>query len=157
MKLIKGFLSELDVLNISLLHINCAKFGFYKHGEQKTGYKTANVLDSVFTQQIITRAMRVMNASQNAPMKDALLLYYPERSMIPKHTDRCSLFGAVHTRCNILIASPQKGGVLKVNNEQWDLFPGDAFVFKPDQEEHEVSTIDSGHRLVLSIGCMVAS
>lgn len=79
---------------------------------------------------------------------DGYLLYYPEGSEIPLHTDPVTL--GRHYRLNIMLKKARKGGDFICANplfKCWRLF-----FFRPDASPHAVSRIDSGYRVMLSIG-----
>lgn len=76
------------------------------------------------------------------------LLKYPTGSHIPPHQD--IIDGYSHTRINILLWMPSKGGIFNCNNCR-SIF-NRIFIFRSDLEEHSVSEILEGSRVAISIG-----
>lgn len=81
-------------------------------------------------------------------MADCYLLYYPEGSVIPPHTDEWT--GKRHFRLNIVLHQPKRGGEFKCANCIINRFP--VYFFRPDANEHSVTKIEEGYRLVFSLG-----
>jgi len=78
---------------------------------------------------------------------DCHLLKYPKGSFIPPHTD--DIDKKHHKRLNVLLRHASVGGIFKkCGIEQ----TGRIHYFRPDIEEHEVTEIKKGERLVLSFG-----
>ncbi len=81
---------------------------------------------------------------------DAYLLKYPQGSEIPTHTDPVPK--RRHVRINIVVKKPRKGGMFSCTDS---IFASGRFnVFYSDRP-HQVSRIEEGSRLVLSIGMLV--
>lgn len=78
---------------------------------------------------------------------DCHLIKYPEGSNIPPHTDKVK--NKSHKRLNIVLKHAKSGGTFKKNGEPQQ---GRFHNFKPDKDEHEVTKIDKGERIVLSFG-----
>jgi hypothetical protein len=52
------------------------------------------------------------------------------------------------------VKSADFGGILKVCDEEIEIFDGDAYYFRPDLYEHSVTTIEKGERVILSVGTL---
>ena len=79
---------------------------------------------------------------------DAYLLYYPQGSRIGVHTDEVE--SGRHYRLNIMLKKAKKGGDFicpDVSFRFWRVA-----LFRPDIQEHLVTTIQDGYRVMLSIG-----
>lgn len=79
---------------------------------------------------------------------DSWIVKYPTGSCIPPHVD--VIDGYSHSRINIIIQKPFDGGVFKCENVR-TLF-NRIHIFRSDINEHSVSAITDGTRIVLSIG-----
>lgn len=80
---------------------------------------------------------------------DAYIIKYPEGSSITPHTDPVD--GNKHYRLNLVLKRARVGGLFRCSMPI--LAVGQRlFVFRPDEQEHEVSTIEEGSRWVLSLG-----
>jgi hypothetical protein len=78
---------------------------------------------------------------------DCYILKYPEKSYIPPHTD--PIPGHKHFRLNIVLKKAKVGGnVYYFNTRCYRRI----MLFRPDYIEHEVSQVQRGERIVLSIG-----
>ena len=80
---------------------------------------------------------------------DCYLLHYPTGSEIKPHTDKVDL-QYDHYRLNFVLHKAKKGGIFKCDNVLFKL--GRLVVFRPDQNEHSVTQIEEGTRLVFSFG-----
>ena len=80
---------------------------------------------------------------------DVYLLKYPEGSYIPAHIDSAIIPFHEHHRVNIILKEADLGGNFYVNEKKQY---GRYHRFRPDQVEHEVTTIHRGTRWVLSVG-----
>jgi predicted 2-oxoglutarate/Fe(II)-dependent dioxygenase YbiX len=59
-----------------------------------------------------------------------------------------------HHRINVLLHGPEAGGELFVGGQRVSLSAGDAYVFRPDVEEHEVKMVLRGSRLIWTLGAL---
>jgi hypothetical protein len=84
---------------------------------------------------------------------DCYLLRYPVGTRVPPHVDPPLQEGLVHVRMNLLVAAADEGGSLLLAGDEVPLEPGDAVVFRPDRDVHEVTPVMRGERLVWSVGC----
>lgn len=81
---------------------------------------------------------------------DCFLIKFPTGSYILPHKDETKN-NRRHYRLNIILCQPKHGGVFKVERTIFSLFNRIHF-FRPDLYEHEVTKVEKGFRLVLSIG-----
>lgn len=79
---------------------------------------------------------------------DAYLLYYPQGSEIPVHTDPVA--DGRHYRLNIAFKKANDGGEFQCDDPI--LRTRRMALFRPDVSPHSVSKIKSGYRLMLSVG-----
>jgi hypothetical protein len=103
----------------------------WQEGRQKSGY------------------MKMLLLTSHVPLPfDVYLLKYEKDSFVLPHTDEVE--SGQHYRLNIILRKAKLGGDFVcqgaiVDKERIKLF-------RPDLDEHSVSKIESGARLVLSIG-----
>ncbi|WPH64684.1 hypothetical protein [Vibrio phage vB_VpaP_SJSY21] len=114
----------------NFLHYITSKF---KAGRQKGGYKKLTLFYS------------------NRLKADAYILYYPEGSFIPPHTD--DVVSGKHYRLNIELKRAKAGGIFYTESSILEF--GRAVLFRPDISLHKVSRINKGSRLVLSFGKVI--
>jgi hypothetical protein len=79
---------------------------------------------------------------------DCYLLRFPTGSSVPPHTDRVKQ--GRHYRLNIILRPAKRGGEFVCARPIH--VSGRLKLFRPDVEEHSVTTIAEGTRWVLSIG-----
>lgn len=79
---------------------------------------------------------------------DCYLLYYPKGSRIGAHTDEVE--SGRHYRLNIMLKKAKKGGDFVCPEATFKC--GRIALFRPDIQEHMVTTIQEGYRVMLSIG-----
>jgi len=84
---------------------------------------------------------------------DVYLIRYLDGSHIPPHTDDAQL-GRRHRRLNALLERATAGGELTIAGTPIELAVGDAVLFEPDREIHEVARV-VGSRLLFSVGAWV--
>lgn len=107
---------------------------FFKKGRQGTGYEKLTLWS---LQRLKT---------------DAYIIKYPEGSSIPPHTDPVD--GNKHYRLNLVLKKARVGGLFSCSKPL--LAVGQRlFLFRPDEQEHQVSEIEKGSRWVLSVGLAV--
>jgi hypothetical protein len=119
-------------------------------GRQETGYKKLDIVDKAGARWVIQRALNIIG---RPPDFDAWLLHYPKGSEITPHTDP-AYEGKCHVRLNAIVIAGL-GGALYLDDTELPLARGDAYVFRPDITEHHVAPIESGSRLVLSVGANI--
>jgi hypothetical protein len=128
----------------------------WHEGRQGTGYEVLHLkkeLTMFFTSVMVRRALEVIGKPVE-DFWDVYLIRYPDGSSIPKHRDDAS-FGLRHRRLNVMLTPPEEGGVLTIDGTVILLGDGDAVLFYPNEEEHEVTTV-KGTRLVFSVGAWLA-
>lgn len=81
---------------------------------------------------------------------DVYLLSYPENSELPTHSDNVP--GYKHFRLNIVLRKPRKGGQFLCNSAYINT---SRIKFFRSDKPHSLSLIESGRRVVLSIGWTV--
>ena len=125
-------------------------------GRQGTGYDKALLRDRLYDVEgpVLQRGLKEVTGGQQLPddweLWDAWLLRYPDGAHIAPHTDPARE-GHRHVRLNALLKAPEGGGELTVDGQKVALEVGDAIVFAPDVQPHEVSRV-TGERLLFSLG-----
>jgi hypothetical protein len=145
------YISEVDWFRRRAEHAND-----WHEGRQGTGYEVLPLkkeLTMFFTSVFVKRALRHIGEPVE-DFWDTYLIRYPDGSSIPKHLDDAS-FGLRHRRLNAMVTAPEDGGRLTINNIEIPLLVGDAVLFYPNEEEHEVTTV-RGTRLIFSVGAWLA-
>jgi hypothetical protein len=84
---------------------------------------------------------------------DCYMLRYQVGASIPAHVDDAPL-ASEHHRINVCVVEPVGGGVLYVDGSAVPLRAGDAYVFRPDVEGHEVAMVTRGVRLMFTVGIL---
>jgi hypothetical protein len=120
-------------------------------GRQGTGYEKISVPLSADTLALRERRLTALGLAHDTA-HDCYVLRYPDGSHIPKHRDDAP-FGSEHHRINAVVVQPAAGGTLIVEGVVWPLDVGDAYTFRPDVEEHEVTRVE-GQRLVFTVGAL---
>jgi hypothetical protein len=145
-ELLSGFLTPDEV---STLRARQHEDG-WKPGRQGTGY------DILPLPRIRAGAIERALAQIGTPYQeywDVYLIRYRDGSHIPPHTDDAQ-HGRRHRRLNALLERATAGGELTIAGARVDLAIGDAVLFEPDHEVHEVSHV-VGSRLLFSVGAWV--
>jgi hypothetical protein len=120
-------------------------------GRQGTGYDKLP-LDYTSDHALVARAL----ARIGAPYEnywDVYVIRYLDGAHIPEHTDAAQ-HGRRHRRVNAVLAQPDAGGELHIDDILVELDVGDAVLFEPDREVHRVSPV-VGTRLVFSVGAWI--
>lgn len=81
------------------------------------------------------------------------LFVYPEGTGKEPHTD-CGRDNKAHTRLVACVQAAELGGELVVRGSIVTQAPGDAAVFRADEDQHEVRTIVQGVRISLTLGAL---
>ncbi len=84
---------------------------------------------------------------------DVYFIRYADGAYIPPHTDPAQ-HGRTHRRINAVLAQAASGGELLIGGETIALAVGDAVLFSPDRDVHEVTKV-GGPRLLFSVGAWV--
>ena len=122
-------------------------------GRQHTGY---DILPLRALMPIESRFVARGLAHVGAPFAehwDVYFLRYCDGAYIPPHRDPAQ-FGCTHRRLNALLTQATSGGELLVGGERVVLSVGDAVLFSPDREVHEVTKV-VGPRLLFSVGAWI--
>ncbi len=125
-------------------------------GRQESGYAKLDLRAKEIPQALIAPFAPLMATIRtsfgvNFTGWDAYLLRFPEGSSVPPHRD--PIAHGEHLRFNGLVRAPMPGsGILRFEDQVFELSEGDAVCFRPDKVTHRVSRV-IGERLVLSVGC----
>lgn len=145
-ELLPAFLSPDEV---AALHARSHDDG-WKSGRQGTGY------DILPLPRVRAGAIERALARIGTPYEDywdVYLIRYRDGSHIPPHTDDAQ-HGRRHRRLNALLERATAGGELTIAGARVELAVGDAVLFDPDREVHEVARV-VGSRLLFSVGAWV--
>ena len=148
-ELLHRFLSPAEVLELQAM---AAAADGWAPGRQATGYDILPLRARLPGSPILARAL----AKIRTPFEyywDAYFIRYLEGARIPPHVDP-ALHGKHHRRLNAVLTQAASGGELFVAGVRVDLAVGDAVLFSPDRETHEVTAV-GGSRLLLSVGAWV--
>jgi hypothetical protein len=163
MRIVKEFLSAQNIRDL----VTFAAQATFQSGRQGTGYEKVELGWGVDQAREISECLypqfRELQVISECAFPlvgtlvgtDCWLLRYLEGSSIPPHVDEVSS-GLEHYRFNALIQAPEEGGQLWVSGKPVPLEVGDAYVFRPDVEQHWVDVIKRGTRLVWSVGMVGA-
>lgn len=138
MRRIVGFLSPTD-----LVVLRAAAVKLYGYRTDR-GYTYVPVDPVPLAMQALHLRARVELPAQG--QVDCFFLRYTNGQAAALHTDP-----GRHARLIALVDAPTGGGELIIAGEPARLHEGDAVVFDPAEEEHEVTPV-TGHRLVWSVG-----
>ncbi|HSX23317.1 MAG TPA: hypothetical protein VLE97_11140 [Gaiellaceae bacterium] len=149
MQLIPGFLTP---HNIEFILRWADAGGGWTRGRQGTGYEVLYVKDEPDFSGLVQRAI-----AQIGPyfedFYDAYLIRYQEGDFIPLHKDEAAFFGKRHRRLNAMVERAGAGGKLFIDGKPIELAVGEAIDFFPDEDEHEVTAVTQGRRILFSVGC----
>lgn len=149
MKLINNFLSSYDIAY--LLNLSETMSGWTK-GRQGTGYDVLYLKDRVGIQYLISSTLTKLGPIFE-DFWDAYLIRYQVGDFIDYHKDEAAFFGKRHHRINAMVKVAEQGGDFFINHEKVEFPLGAAIDFFPDEEEHGVTKVEKGLRLVFSVGC----
>lgn len=151
-QLLPLFLSTAEVADLCAQAAAAAETS-WAPGRQHTGYDILPLRPAQgLTSPLIARAI----AQLGAPFGDhwdAYFLRYLDGAHIPPHTDPAQ-HGRRHRRLNAVLAQATRGGELTISGVHVPLAVGDAIVFDPDRDVHEVSAV-VGTRLLFSVGALI--
>ncbi len=146
-RVVRAFLEAAERRELELLAEHVA----WEPGRQGTGYEKCAIAAEPQAAAPIARALRELGAAIHGPY-DVWLIRYQVGTEIPPHRDPVEP-GREHHRLNAIVRSAT-GGDAKVRGVPVALAEGDAYVFRPDAEEHEVTRVTAGTRLVFSVGVL---
>jgi predicted 2-oxoglutarate/Fe(II)-dependent dioxygenase YbiX len=150
-EVLQAFLSAAEVAELRA-HADRATTG-WKPGRQQTGYDILALRDVMDRDApLVARGL----ARIGVPFEDYWDVYfirYEDGAYIPPHTDPAE-HGRIHRRINAVLLQGTGGGDLHVGGAKIELAVGDAVLFSPSSEIHEVSTVH-GPRLLFSVGAWV--
>ncbi len=122
-------------------------------GRQHTGYDILPLRPELTqASALVARAL----ARIGTPFEDYWDVYfirYADGAHIPPHTDAAQ-HGKRHRRINAVLTQAPRGGDLLIDGALIALAVGDAVMFHPDTEVHEVTRV-GGPRLLFSVGAWV--
>lgn len=124
----------------------------YEPGRQGTGYDKLVIPPSADTAPLRRRCLDALGLAPDTA-HDCYIVRYVEGTFIPPHKDDAPV-AASHHRINCVVQQCAAGGALVVDGTTYPLAAGDAYVFRPDLEEHEVTTITAGARYVFTVGAL---
>jgi predicted 2-oxoglutarate/Fe(II)-dependent dioxygenase YbiX len=136
---------------IAALRAHAARDG-WRPGRQGTGYDILPLRDVPELAALTARGL----ARIGTPFEDywdVYLIRYADGSSIPPHTDAAQ-HGRRHRRINAVLEQARAGGELFVAGALVPLAVGDAVLFSPDDERHEVTQV-TGSRLLFSVGAWI--
>jgi predicted 2-oxoglutarate/Fe(II)-dependent dioxygenase YbiX len=145
------FLSPAEVAELRALAASTAEG--WKAGRQHTGY---DILPLRAVMPIASPFVARGLAHVGTPFEDYWDVYfirYLDGAYIPPHTDPAE-HGRTHRRINAVLTQAQIGGDLVVGGEIIPLAVGDAVLFSPSGDVHEVTKV-GGPRLLFSVGAWV--
>jgi len=149
-EILRGFLSPTEVAELSA---RARAADGWTAGRQHTGYDILPLRPALAaTSELVARAL----AQLGTPFEDYWDVYfirYDDGAHIPPHTDAAQ-HGKRHRRLNAVLTQAPAGGELLIDGVRIDLAVGDAVLFHPDAEVHEVTKV-GGPRLLFSVGAWV--
>jgi hypothetical protein len=153
-QIMPGFLDNYEIANLRYVAM---QGNAWTKGRQGTGYEILSLqhlsAPGGTIGEIVRRARKHVGDPPTGNW-DSYLIRYHRGDYVPKHRDEAALEGMIHRRLNALVTMPQRGGDLWVAGELIELNVGDAFLFDPGTEEHEVTKC-GGDRLLLSVGAYI--
>jgi hypothetical protein len=129
-------------------------------GRQGTGYLKYDIKAQIYETHDLMRPyvdlmLQHLGVVDRHGAWDSFLLVYPRDSFIPPHRDACPIPGMRHVRMNAILHQPPSGGQFVLGGKIIHLEAGDAILFHPDEDEHEVYPCIGGQRVVLTVGAWV--
>lgn len=152
MRLLRAFLTSADCEMLSFWRGKVV----YEPGRQGTGYEKSSMFRIAETYDLRCRCLAALGMREREDVAyDCYLLRYPTGSCIPSHLDDAP-FAREHHRINCIVQPSLSGGALIVNTKLYHpLHVGDAYVFRPDLELHEVTTVTEGERYIFTVGTLL--
>ena len=80
--------------------------------------------------------------------------HFADGAAVQGHTDP-SPEGLVHTRCNLMLKKPLKGGNPVIDEEELEINKNDLWLCLASLEKHYTTPIEGGERLIFSFGGLV--
>jgi predicted 2-oxoglutarate/Fe(II)-dependent dioxygenase YbiX len=149
-EVLRGFLSPTEVAELTT---RAQTADGWTAGRQHTGYDILPLRPELTaTSPLVARAL----ARIGTPFEDYWDVYfirYTDGAHIPPHTDAAQ-HGKRHRRINAVLTQAPSGGELLIDGTLIALAVGDAVLFQPDTEVHEVTRV-GGPRLLFSVGAWV--
>ncbi|MDB4964001.1 MAG: hypothetical protein JWP01_4000 [Myxococcales bacterium] len=151
-EVLRGFLSPVEVAELRAQAEDPTRDG-WRAGRQHTGYDILPLRPVMSASSpLVARAL----AQIGTPFEDYWDVYfirYLDGAHIPPHTDEAQ-HGKRHRRINAVLTQAARGGELFIDGRPVELAVGDAVLFHPDSEIHEVTKV-GGPRLLFSVGAWI--
>jgi predicted 2-oxoglutarate/Fe(II)-dependent dioxygenase YbiX len=147
MQLVPAFLSPDELAD---LRRRAEVAGAWTPGRQGTGYDILPLRAEPIP--AIARALALLGTPFEQYW-DAYLIRYLDGAHIPPHVDPAQ-HGRRHRRLNAMLTRATRGGELRIDGALVELELGDAVLFYPDEERHEVAPV-VGTRLLFSVGAWI--
>jgi hypothetical protein len=80
--------------------------------------------------------------------------HFKDGAFVHPHVDPAPS-GFVHTRCNLMLSKPRKGGNPVLDGEEFEVEEGDLWLCIASMELHSSTPIEGGERLIFSFGGLV--
>lgn len=149
-EVLRGLLSPTEVTELSARALTAAG---WTAGRQHTGYDILPLRPELtLTSPPVARGLAYIGT----PFEDYWDVYfirYRDGAHIPPHIDAAQ-HGKRHRRINAVLTQAPSGGELVIDGAIVALTAGDAVLFHPDTEIHEVTKV-GGARLLFSVGAWV--
>jgi hypothetical protein len=81
--------------------------------------------------------------------------HFADGTAVHEHTDSAPE-GFVHTRCNLMLKKPFKGGNPVIDGEELEININDLWLCLASLEKHYTTPIEGGERLIFSFGGLVS-
>ena len=147
-----GFISDEERAHlVALVEGVAPELWSYSHsrGEFGAWLPEQDGLKNAVLGRVVERARKEMGERHKVG-SEVVVLRYREGDHSKPHLDQ-NKFGR-HLRCGILLRDCVRGGVFRADTTPIAVVQGDAIVFRADEVVHEVTEVDRGERIVLTIG-----
>lgn len=148
MRVLAGFLTEDERRSLAPFMDHDG----YEPGRQGTGYDKLALPLSDTTAALRKRCLETLGLPADTA-HDCYVVRYLKGTFIPPHKDDAPL-ATSHHRINCVLRQCTRGGELVVDGTTYPLTAGDAYVFRPDLELHEVTEIIDGARYIFTVGAL---
>lgn len=149
-EILRGFLSSPEVAE---LWQRAQTAEGWTAGRQHTGYDILPLWPELTASSALVARALARIGSPFEDYWDVYFIRYANGAHIPPHTDAAQ-HGKRHRRINTVLTQASSGGELLIDGAIVALAVGDAVLFQPDTEIHEVTRV-GGPRLLFSVGAWV--